>query len=261
MRRTASSFFFRMVAVLIATTALHAEEAAETLPPPPKVETILQRLWANRARKDFSLKARLFVSREEAVPVDIGIKNLPDEVRTIYRAEKTKLLIVQSQQNLPRFYLAGSGELTGTNRMERLLGSWINYYDLGMPFLYWPEPKCVGYERVRAQDCYAIEVKSTTEPYRRVKFCVQTEYFALLRAEAFDVDDNPVKRISITSFKKIGDVWVPRGMDFLFVPSGQSMPSSEKSRLEIYDGNYDATLPLSDFDPVQFGAKPSAASN
>jgi len=250
-----------LLALLLAT-AVSAEDKDEPKTPPPKVEVIVQRVWANRARKDFSLKARLFVDREKFVPVDILIKNLPDEVRTIYRGDKTELLVVQSQQNPPRYYLAGAGELTTIKqRMEKLLGSWVSYYDLGMSFLYWPNPKYIGEDRMRGQDCYVVEVKSDTEPYRRVKFWVQEEYFALLKAEAFDADETPVKRISITSFKRLGDVWIPRALDFAFVPAGQVLPSTERSRLEIYEGNYDARLPLSQFEPARFGAKPSAASN
>jgi len=247
--------------ILLAAFSAGAEQADEPKKPAPKPEDVLQRVWANRARKDFSLKARLYVERERFVLVNILIKNLPEEVRTIYRAENMDLLIVQSQKNAPRYYLNGVGELTGARRMDKMLGSWISYYDLGLPFLYWPDSKCVGEDRMRGQDCQLIEVKSDKEPYRRVKLWIQAEYFALLKAEAFDADENPVKRISITSFKRIGDIWIPRGMDFAFVPPGQSLPSSERSRLEIYDGNYDAGLPLSDFEPSRFGAKPSAASN
>lgn len=246
---------------LLLAAVVSAEDVDQPKTPAPKVEVILERVWANRARKDFSLKARLFVDRDKVESVEILIKNLTDEVRTIYRSEKMELLIVQSQKDLPRYYLAGTGELTGMSRMGKLLGSWVNYYDLGLPFLYWPNPKLVGEDRTRGQDCYLVEVKSDTEPYRRVKIWVHTEYFAVLRAEAFDADENPVKRIGISSFKRIGDIWIPRGMDFTFVPAGQSLPATERSRLEIYDGNYDARLPLERFDPSRFGAKPSAASN
>jgi hypothetical protein len=252
----------RLALLTLLLAAVVSAQEKEEPKPLPKVETIVQRVWANRAQKDFSLKARLFVDREKAVLLDIFIKNLPDEARTIYRAEKTELLVVQSQREVPRFYLAGAGELTTTKqRMGKLLDSWASYYDLGMSFLSWPNPKLIGEDRMRGQDCWLIEVKSDTEPYRRVKFWVQEEYFALLRAEAFDADENPVKRISISSFKRIGDVWIPRGMEFAFVPPGQSLPATERSRLEIYDGNYDARLPLSQFDPARFGAKPSAANN
>ena len=247
--------------ILLLALGAFAEEANEPKKPLPKAEEILSRVWVNRAPKDFSLQAKLYVERDRFVPADIFVKNLPDEVRTIYRIGKTELLIIQSAKDIPRYYLAGAGELTGARRMEKLMDSWISYYDLGVPFLYWPNPKYVGTDEMRGQDCYIIEVKSDTEPYRRVKLWIQTEYFALLRAEAFDADENPVKRISVTSFKRIGGAWVPRGMDFRFVPAGQSLPATERSRLEIYDGNYDARLPLSQFDPARFGAKPSAASN
>lgn len=249
-----------LLLLLVALSAM-AEEATEPQKPLPKAEDILKRVWANRVQKDFSLKARLFVDRDKTVPVEILIKNLPDEVRTIYRGEGVALLVVQSQQNLPRYYLAGTGELAGAQRAERFLGAWVNCYDLGMPFLYWPDAKCTGEDRMRGQDCYTLEMKSGSEPYRRVKIWIHQDYFALLRVEAFDADENPVKRIGISSFKKIGDVWIPRGMDFAFVPGGQALPATERSRLEVYEGNYDAKLPVSLFDPYQFGSKPSAASN
>jgi len=249
-----------LTCVLVGVVSAEDNEQPKTPPPPP--EAILQRLWANRAQKDFLLKARLFADRSNVQPVELLVKNLPQEIRTIYRSENTQLLVVQSQQQPPRFYLAGIGELTTVKqRMERWPGSWISYYDLGLPFLYWPKPKYLGEDRMRGQDCYLLEARSDTEPYRRVKLWIHTQYFALLKAEAFDADENPVKRITITSFKRIGEVWVPRGMDFVFVPPGQALPASERSRLEIYEGNYDARLPLSDFEPSRFGAKPSSANN
>jgi len=33
--------------------------------------------------------------------------------------------------------------------MERLLGSQFSYYDLGLPYLRWPDPKVVGEDRMR----------------------------------------------------------------------------------------------------------------
>ena len=56
----------------------------------------------------------------------------------------------------------------------------------------------------------------------------------------------------VTSFKRVGDVWIPRRMEMVYRPRGQSLPAAETSRLEIYDGNYDAALPPSWFDPAAF---------
>jgi hypothetical protein len=250
---------FCLIAASLVSVAgvLWAEEETAAPPPPiPPVTNIIQRIWEHRVQKDFLLKARLFEKREDAVSVDILIKNLPDEVRTIYRTGGTELLVIQSEHKLPRYYLAGTGELKGKQREARFANGWLSYYDLGMPFLYWPNMKATGWDRTRGQECWALEATADGEPYHHVKIWIHSEYYALLRVDAFDVDNAPVKRISIGSFRRLaGDVWIPRSIDFAFIPAGQALPASEKSRLEIYEGNYDARLPLDMFQPERFAPK------
>ncbi|MGD0649527.1 MAG: outer membrane lipoprotein-sorting protein [Verrucomicrobiia bacterium] len=224
-------------------------------------EAILARVWANRPLKDFSLKARLFVTREKIVPVEILVKNTPEEVRTIYRAGKTQLLVIQPGHGEPRYYLQGAGELRGKRRTEDFLGSHFSDYDLGMPFLRWPNPKLQGEQRVPGRDCYIIETKAAGEPYARVRLWIDKEYFALLRAEAFDENENLVRRFAITSFKRIGEFWIPRGIEIAFVPPGQSLPSEEKSRLEVYEGSYDMQLPVERFSAASFGVGSGAGKS
>ena len=219
---------------------------------------ILARLQANRARKDFSLKARLFVTREQIVPVELLVKNTPDEARTVYRAGKTQLLVVQPDHGAPRYYLKGTGELTGPARAGKFLASHFSYYDLGLPFLHWPEVKVQGEDRVLGRDCYVLETRASGEPYTRAKLWIDKEYSALLRAEAFDENDLLVRRFAITSFKKLGDIWIPRGIEIGFVPKAQALPSVEKSRLEVNDGSYDVQLPAEWFSSESFGAGEAA---
>ena len=225
---------------------------ADNGPTNQNAQAILARVLANRPTKDFSLKARLFVGNEDPIFVEILAKNAADETRTIYRGGKTEALIVQPVHGETRYYVRGVGELTGAKRAEKLLGSYFTYYDLGLPFLRWPNAKFLGEERVRARDCFAIESWAEGEPYTRVKMYIDKEYYALLRAEAFDANDNLVRRFAVTSFKRIGELWVPRGMEAGFVPPGQSLPSQEKSRLEVYEGNYDTQLPAEWFATERF---------
>jgi hypothetical protein len=220
---------------------------------------ILDRMLANRPTKDFSLKARLFVGSEDAIPVEILTENAAEETRTIYRSGQTEALIVQPLRGEPRFYLRGAGELTGAQRTASLLGSQFTYYDLGLPFLRWPRAKLLGEDRVRARDCFAIESTAEGEPYARVKMWLDKEYYALLRAEAFDLHGNLVRRFAVTSFKKIGEVWIPRGLEASVVPPGQSLPNQEKSRLEVYEGNYDTKLPSDWFAMERFATDKSLA--
>lgn len=217
-------------------------------------EAILARVMANRATQDFSLKARLFVTRDRSLPLEILVKNTTEDTRTIYQSGKMQLLVVQPARGAPRIFLRGTGELTGTQRVERLLGSQFTYYDLAMPYLHWPEPKYTGIGRYRGRDCYAVESKASGEPYARVQMYVDKQYWALLRVVAFDENEQVARRLAITSFKRLGDVWVPRAIEIAFVPPGQMLPAEEKSRLEVYDGSYDAQLPADRFLPEHFAA-------
>lgn len=235
---------------LLAAGLAHAETNVNA-------RALLERVTANRASKDFSLKARLFVNRDRTVPVEILVKNTATETRSVYRAGTNEFLIVQPIAGAARFFLAGAGELTGARRTERLLGSQFSYYDLGLSYLRWPDPKVVGEDRMRGRDCYICEVKAAGEPYTRVKLWIDKEYPALLRTEAFDENDAPVKRLVITSFKRIGELWIPRGIEAATVLPAQALPAEEKSRLEVYQGDYDTQLPAMWFTEEKFGVPPA----
>ncbi len=99
-----------------------------------------------------------------------------------------------------------------------------------------------------------IDTTATGEPYARVKMWIDREYYALLRAEAYNEDGDLTKRFAVASFKKIGAVWVPRALDIADVPPGQSLPYEERSRLEVYEGDYDVQLSPALFDTDAFAA-------
>ncbi len=131
----------RIYPILAVAALLSVNGYADSASTNEDARAILGRVLANRPLKDFSLKARLFVGSADPVMVDILVKNTAADTRTIYRTAKTQALIVQPVKGEPTFYLRGVGELTGARRMEKLLGSEFSYYDLGLPFLRWPNPK------------------------------------------------------------------------------------------------------------------------
>jgi hypothetical protein len=217
---------------------------------------IMERTLANRPVQDLALKARLFVTREDKVPLEILVRNTPTETRTIYRGDQTNLLVVQPVRGTAKFYLRGTGQLAAAGQGEKLLKSEFLLYDLAFPFLRWPNLNRLGDDRVRGRDCYLIEATSgaTNEPYAKAKLWIDQTYFALLRAEGYNADGALVKRFAVTSFKKIDEIWIPRGVETARVPVGQSLPSETRSRLEIYEGDYSAKLPPEMFAEDQFGA-------
>ena len=227
---------------LLLALAVRAEEAAD----------VIEHMLAHRAQQDFSLQARLEVTRDQTTNLTLLVHNTPTETRTIFRAGTTELLIVQPVTGTPRWFLRGAGELTGAQRMGKLLGSEFTFYDLGMPFLRWPDAKLTGSARARGLDCFVLEMTATNQPYGRVKLWVDQKYFALLRVEAYDPNEGLVRRMAITSFKRLGELWLPRGIEMAFVPPHQALPAEEKSRLEIYAGDYAAQLPADWFATDKF---------
>ncbi|MEI8315849.1 MAG: outer membrane lipoprotein-sorting protein [Verrucomicrobiota bacterium] len=234
--------YFFLLLTLAAAVCAEAEDATN----------VIQRMLAHRAQQDFSLQGRLDVTRDQSTNLTLLVHNTPTETRTIFRAGTTELLIVQPVTGMPRWFLRGTGELTGTRLMEKWLGSEFTFYDLGMPFLRWPDAKLTGEARARGQDCLMLELTATNQPYGRVKLWVEQRYFALLRAEVFDQNEALVRRLAITSFKRLGEVWIPRGIEMSFIPPHQSLPAEEKSRLEFYTGDYDAKLPAEWFAEENF---------
>ena len=251
-------FMAAVLGMFLAAAAAQADSVDST----NDARAILHRVLANRPTKDFVLKARLFPTRENPIPLEILVKNTETDTRTIYRTNGFALLVIQPVQAEPRFYLGGTNELTGLRRTERLLGSHFTYYDLGVPFLHWTNEKFLGEDIMRGQECFVLETAATNAPYARVKMWIHKDYFALLRAESFDVGGALVKRFAIASFSKIGEVWIPLGVEIADVPPGQALPAQEKSRLEIYEGNYDTRLPAEWFLPERFaGLKDAPTKN
>jgi len=212
-------------------------------------DAILRRVLAQRAPKDFQLQARLLVARDQPVPVELLTRNTADGTATLFRAGGAELLVTQPVAGSVRFYRRGHGELTGADRMQPWAGSSFACYDLGLPFLRWPGAKLLGEERHRGRNCHLLEATATGEPYARVRMWIDQEYAALLRAEGFDAHGNLVKRVAVTSFKRVGEIWVPRAMEAAVVLPGQTLPAQEKSRLEVVTGDYDAQLPAEWFAP------------
>ncbi len=213
---------------------------------------LLARVVANRPAGDLKLQARLWTTRDRAVPLEVLIQNRPTETRTLYRVAATELLVVQPLAGATRFFQKGAGELRGDARLASFGDSAIVYYDLGLGFLHWPVVSKLTTEKYRGRECYRLETAAADEPFARARLWIDREYGALLRAELVDRDENVARRLAVTSFRRVGEVWIPRGIEIARVPPGQSLPAQEKSRIEIYDGAFDLQLPAEWFDEARF---------
>jgi hypothetical protein len=250
---TATTCLLPIVALSAGADKDKPAPASVKLDPKPIIERVLK----NRPTKDIVLTGRLYATRRgEPTTFEILASVGKDEMRTIVRAGSSEWLMIQPVAGAARWYQKGTGELTGARRLERILNSHFTVYDLAVPYLRWPQIAYLKEDRLKGANCHVLEVRADNEPYRRVQLWVDKDSDALLRAEAYDGDDRMIKRFWITSVRKLGETWVPRGMDIAWRPPHQSMPSEERSRIEMDDGKFDARLPAEMFDEKNFGVTP-----
>lgn len=228
-----------------------APEAAAVDPQP-----ILKRTRENRPVKNVILKGNLYPDRRaDPVAVELWVQANETDWRTIIRAGESEWLVIQPRDGAPRWFQKGAGELTGDQRLKPILKSQFTPYDLALPYLHWTEATYLGSERMKGRGCHLIEVRKADAPYPRVKVWIDQEMNGLLRAEAYDADGALVKRFWVASFRKLGDAWVPRGMEIAWRPPGQTLPSEQRSRIEVTDGKYDAELDPKLFDEQAFSKR------
>lgn len=91
--------------------------------------------------------------------------------------------------------------------MQPIAGSDITYEDLSFRFLYWPNPKLEGSERVGPHDCWKIRVNNPggKGAYALTYVWVHKEYGAFMKVEGFDRSGKRIKRFEVESVMKLKD--------------------------------------------------------
>jgi hypothetical protein len=112
-----------------------------------------------------------------------------------------------------------AGPVAGADR--RVAGLDLYWTDLSLSFLWWPDAEWIGSERVRGRFCHVLELpapEGDDGPYSRVRLWVDPEARLLLQADGFDHDDRHVRRLQVTSLRKIDEIWMVQNLD-LFHPA------------------------------------------
>jgi len=115
------------------------------------------------------------------------------------------------------------------------------WMDLTLGFLWWTEGKTLGIQEVRGQSCYMVDLYSPNpaqDRYASVRLWIDRTHGMLLLAEGQDPLGNVIRRVSIKSFRKIGEHWMIKDLEI------RSLPDNHKTMLRI-DTMTGADLPPS----------------
>ncbi len=97
-----------------------------------------------------------------------------------------------------------------------IAGTDVSYEDLALKFLYWPNPRIVGEEKIGRQDCWRLHVKNPEKNgrFREISVWVTKKQRGLMRVIGYGPKParRALKQFEITKLMKVGKVWTVKTM-------------------------------------------------
>ncbi len=93
---------------------------------------------------------------------------------------------------------------------QRIRETDVTYDDLSMRFLYWPEAKIVGEDKLKTRDCWVLRVRNPDGKgiYATVDIWVDRGSGGLMRMVGYNAAGRAIKRFEVLHGKKLDDVWM-----------------------------------------------------
>jgi Outer membrane lipoprotein-sorting protein len=131
-------------------------------------------------------------------------------------------------------------------------------FDLQMPFLYWPEPKLVGVNRIRGRPAYCFVFQPPADVAARysglsgVRAYLDAEYPAPVQFEILGTDGKVEKTWSLLDLKRIGGKWIVKEVDV------RNEATRDKTRFLVTGAALGVKLAASLFEPARLAEAPPA---
>jgi hypothetical protein len=113
-----------------------------------------------------------------------------------------------------------------------LEGTDINWLDLSLGYLWWPNGRTVGTEHVKGRLCYVVDLpipQGVSTLCVTMRLWIESKFHMLMQAEAFDAKQQRMRALRIKSFKKIKDVWLIEDLEV------QAYPSRHRTLLRVQE--------------------------
>ena len=183
--------------------------------PCPPLEFLQGRFWKNFRLQDFALHG-VIESERESYPIQLilhdrkmiyDFENPPFQVQVEIQPERS--LVERRRQKREAWQ-----PVSGRARQSPILDTDITYEDLCLDFMRWDQVKPLGTDRIKTLTAWAFDAipPRETSAYARVRYWIAAEYYALLRADAYNGAGALVKRLEVNGVQRIGDAYVIKEM-------------------------------------------------
>ena len=158
-------------------------------------------------------------------------------VRFVFKDPNEILNLNIETAKLTRIIAGSKAEVPRSLGNERVRDTHINYEDLSMRFLYWPNATLTGTDSVRSRKCWVVRAtipQGDYGPYGTVDVWVDQGSGAMMMMRAYDFQGKKVKEFKVISGQKYKEAWILREMR---VESYDSIKGDLKGRtyMEIKD--------------------------
>lgn len=211
-------------AVLTAVTTLTAADRplevrkAETLP--PTGEEILRLVRMSQALQDLKhLKGKLRVEMGEfegqEYPFDLTMAD--NVIRFLFPDPPKEIINLDLNNNgteLTRVAQGGKVVMPLSLYGEPVRRTSINFEDLSMRFLYWPNAKVISEESISFQECWVVRVPNPDNrgPYRLVDVWVHQKSGAMMQMRAYDGKGKMLKEFKVRKGQKFKEAYILKQM-------------------------------------------------
>jgi Outer membrane lipoprotein-sorting protein len=204
------SFGIRHSAFVICLTLASACMSAE---PTPSAKDILDSVRMLESRQQIDLQGQL---RQDDVVIPFRLMQNGPLIRYTFTNpdETLELRLGENSSRLELVSDAGTEKVGASKLQEKIRGTILTYGDLAFKFLYWPNARLLGEEKVRTRKCWKLQLRapSRESTYSNVLLWVDQASGALMRMEGYDWDAKLIKRFEVVSAQKIEGRWFLKQM-------------------------------------------------
>jgi hypothetical protein len=183
----------------------------------PTGDGILRMVRLSQAIQDLNqLKGQL---RDKNGPTNPFTLTMSDNViRFVFTSppkESINLDLKENSTTLTRTNASGKVEMPASLYGERVRGSAINYEDLSMRFLYWPNAKLMDDNaKVIMQKCWLVRAQNPDNrgPYGWVDLWIDQKSGSMLKMEAWNRSAKKVKQFIVRKGQKYKDAYILKQM-------------------------------------------------
>ncbi len=170
-------------------------------------QQILEKVRQSYAGQNQKLQGEL---RDDATgriePMELTLGNqLMSFLFTTSPAETIRLDLSTTPATLYQVRNGVSKQVPASQFGSKVRGMDLNYEDLSLRFLYWPQPQLLKEERVSLQKCWVLRVMNPGKagPYYAVDIWVHQATGGAAKMEAYDRQSKLIKRYEVTKLQKV----------------------------------------------------------